>query len=112
MNEKCPKCGVTILTFENDPGEGSMADRCVKTDGLSCLARQLKEANEKIENRKKIIQALRGNKDDLDNCQFCGGTKGGVKGNCNVFSGIIVCDYCTPLVQRIIKDTIESVTKG
>lgn len=39
----------------------------------------------------------------LDKCQFCLGAKGGVRGNENVFAGIIVCDYCTPLVMSIQK---------
>ena len=28
---------------------------------------------------------------ELDNCEICKGTKGGVKGNEN----IVMCDYCT-----------------
>ena len=38
-----------------------------------------------------------------DNCEFCKGRKGGVKGNENMFGDIIVCDYCTALVLTIIR---------
>lgn len=39
-----------------------------------------------------------------DECEFCQGAKGGVRGNENRFSGITVCDYCTPLILRITKE--------
>lgn len=29
-----------------------------------------------------------------DNCQVCGGVKGGVPGNENHVNGMVVCDYC------------------
>jgi hypothetical protein len=37
-----------------------------------------------------------------DDCQFCRGAKGNVKGNENVFSGIVVCDDCSILVREIL----------
>lgn len=30
-----------------------------------------------------------------DNCEVCGGERGGVKGNENVIDGVVTCDYCT-----------------
>jgi hypothetical protein len=47
-----------------------------------------------------------------DKCQFCFGTKGGVRGNENVFKAldvgnkeydVIVCDYCTSLLMDLLK---------
>lgn len=32
---------------------------------------------------------------ELDNCQVCCGSKGGIKGNENRIDGLIVCDYCS-----------------
>jgi hypothetical protein len=29
-----------------------------------------------------------------DNCEVCGGAKGGVRGNENVVDGVVICDYC------------------
>lgn len=37
-----------------------------------------------------------------DNCEFCLGHKGGVRGNENRIGGHVVCDYCTPLLQETI----------
>jgi hypothetical protein len=31
---------------------------------------------------------------ELDNCEICKGTKGGVKGNENIIDNIVMCDYC------------------
>lgn len=31
----------------------------------------------------------------LDNCEQCGGAKGGVRGNENVVNGLTLCDYCS-----------------
>ena len=36
-----------------------------------------------------------------DNCQFCRGGKGNVKGNENVFAGVLVCDDCSILLSPI-----------
>ena len=36
-----------------------------------------------------------------DKCEFCLGAKGGVPGHENVFNEVVVCDYCTPLVQKV-----------
>jgi len=38
----------------------------------------------------------------MDSCEFCGGTKGGEPGNENIYYGVICCDYCSVLVDRII----------
>lgn len=38
-----------------------------------------------------------------DNCEFCLGHKGGVRGNENRIGGHVVCDYCTPLLTEVIK---------
>jgi hypothetical protein len=32
-----------------------------------------------------------------DDCQFCLGAKGGMRGNENVVNGVVMCDYCTSL---------------
>lgn len=32
---------------------------------------------------------------ELDNCEVCRGSKGGVRGNENRINGIVVCDYCS-----------------
>lgn len=29
-----------------------------------------------------------------DNCEICGGTRGGVLGNENRVEGVVMCDYC------------------
>lgn len=42
---------------------------------------------------------------ERDDCQFCLGAKGGVRGNENRFAGIIVCDNCTVLLLKIISVT-------
>jgi hypothetical protein len=34
-------------------------------------------------------------KRELDNCEICGGHRGGVRGNENRIEEIVVCDYCT-----------------
>ena len=52
-----------------------------------------------------------------DNCQFCLGAKGGVKGNENRFGPVVVCDYCSVLVLDIIKsrtnkDLDEALNSG
>ena len=31
----------------------------------------------------------------LDDCEVCGGTSGGVKGNENIIDGVVMCDYCS-----------------
>ena len=37
---------------------------------------------------------------ELDNCAFCEGQKGGVRGNENVLpNGVVICDYCTALLH-------------
>ena len=48
---------------------------------------------------------------EKDNCMFCLGAKGGVKGNENVFGGVVACDYCTPLVVKIIQGVREGKIK-
>lgn len=40
-----------------------------------------------------------------DNCQFCHGAKGGVRGNENNMNGVVVCDYCTVLINKAISNT-------
>jgi hypothetical protein len=32
--------------------------------------------------------------EQLDNCEWCHGLRGGVLGNENIIAGIITCDYC------------------
>lgn len=34
------------------------------------------------------------NQTELDNCQICLGSRGGVRGNENRVDGLVVCDYC------------------
>ena len=46
-----------------------------------------------------------------DKCEFCLGAKGGVRGNENKIGGVVVCDYCSELVIKIIKDRGEFVRK-
>lgn len=40
---------------------------------------------------------------DLTECEFCLGAKGGVPGNENVIGGVVVCDYCHVLLQRVTR---------
>lgn len=37
---------------------------------------------------------------ERDNCQMCLGAKGGVKGNENVVSGVVMCDHCSALARQ------------
>ena len=30
-----------------------------------------------------------------DNCEICGGTNGGIRGNENIVAGIVMCDACS-----------------
>lgn len=41
--------------------------------------------------------------DTVDRCQFCNGTKGGVRGNENKYGSVIVCDYCSVVVDELLK---------
>jgi hypothetical protein len=50
--------------------------------------------------------------EELDNCEFCLGAKGGVKGNENVYKSryhngstrkVIVCDYCSSMLDMIVR---------
>lgn len=41
-----------------------------------------------------------------DNCQFCLGAKGGVRGNENNMNGVVVCDYCTCLVNKAVPQSV------
>lgn len=43
---------------------------------------------------------------ELDNCQFCLGAKGGVRGNENNMNGVVVCDYCTCLVNKAAPQSV------
>jgi hypothetical protein len=55
---------------------------------------------------------------DRDECEFCLGYKGGVKGNENVINGVVVCDYCHALYMTIrdrekkLKEIEQLVTKS
>jgi hypothetical protein len=50
---------------------------------------------------------------ELDNCQICGGYRGGVPGNENRIEGLIVCDYCTarrpPMPTGLVSATTVAV---
>lgn len=37
---------------------------------------------------------------DLKGCAFCGGLKGGEKGNENIIGDVVVCDYCSVLLNQ------------
>jgi hypothetical protein len=41
-----------------------------------------------------VVLRLIINRQKLDNCQMCFGSRGGVKGNENIEDGIVLCDYC------------------
>lgn len=42
------------------------------------------------------------NKHEVDGCQVCLGTKGGVKGNENRVAGLVVCDYCSVAMDKTV----------
>jgi len=39
---------------------------------------------------------------ERDNCEICKGANGGVPGNENVISGVVVCDYCDAAIRPIL----------
>jgi len=41
-----------------------------------------------------LLRAVHAERENLDNCEICKGTKGGVKGNENIIDGVVMCDYC------------------
>jgi hypothetical protein len=48
----------------------------------------------------------------MDGCQFCKGAKGGVAGNENNYQGVVACDYCSVLVDRILKPYVDRALKA
>lgn len=50
--------------------------------------------------------------EEKDNCAFCLGAKGGVRGNENVVGGVIVCDYCSALLHNMQKSPGEEKPSG
>ena len=42
----------------------------------------------KLERMIPVVQS------ELDNCELCKGSRGGVRGNENIINGVITCDYC------------------
>jgi hypothetical protein len=55
-----------------------------------------------IESMRELLLACRRGSDYNpypDNCEFCLGIKGGVRGNENRIAGIVTCDRCTNLIE-------------
>jgi len=71
----------------------------------AALREQLAEARRRLdvigEAAKTIEAAGRHLRENADDCQFCRGGKGNVKGNENVFAGVLVCDDCSILLSPI-----------
>lgn len=84
----------------NEELKQQMIERACKTIWRSWNAPHHTESFKK-QMRKLIGEGLMAALDGLDECKFCYGIKGGVPGNCNVFNGILVCDYCTSLLLDI-----------
>ncbi len=73
----------------------------------------LKNTRECLETTVKNLDKVRAeqhranNERIMDNCQFCKGAKGGVKGNENNIGGVVICDYCTVLFWKAMDATFE-----
>lgn len=67
----------------------------VKSDDLDHLSELNKTVEQVIHGRLREMFAR-------DNCELCLGAKGGVRGNENVFEGIVVCDYCSSILSTAL----------
>lgn len=96
---------VTIVTVGSLPG--SREYKVTLTDRGAAVAQRLQAARERMlgELADDIYRFLGLAETERDECQVCGGRKGGIPGNENVVEGIVMCDYCStttrPLVEEI-----------
>lgn len=44
-----------------------------------------------------------------DDCQFCRGARGGVRGNENIVQGIVCCDDCSVIAGRLLDNAIKKI---
>ena len=50
----------------------------------------IEDASDCISKEKQMLAV-----NEKDDCEICGGEKGGTKGNENIINGVVMCDYCS-----------------